>query len=315
MSRNLGRLSSAFSGFFFKDASPQNLGICRFLFYGIILCLYLGTDFSQWAKVPDILWHPIFIFDFFRIPVLPADILGFFGILWLISLLFSSIGFLTRPSTVCSFLLGCYLLGMQNSFAKTHHTESLLLVIFCVLCFSRCGDGFSLDAVFKRRYGWWPCAASVQKPSSEYHWPVRLIWVMFTLVFCAAGASKLRNSGLEWVTSEYMATLLLSKGFTGDRVNPVIEWLPFWLGSKPGICSFMAGLTVLLESCAPLALVNGYFRVIIVPGLFFVVSGFWIVMGIPFPQLLVAFVFWLPWNKIVVRQSGFFRNNPQATFR
>ena len=315
MSKNSGRLSSAFSGFFFKDASPQNLGICRFLFYGIILCLYLGTDFSQWAKVPDVLWHPIFIFDFFRIPVFPADILGLLGVLWLISLLFSTLGFLTRPSILCSFVVGCYLLGMENSFAKTHHTESLMLVIFCVLCFSRCGDGFSLDTVFKRRYGWWPFGSSVKRPNPAYRWPVRLIWAMIALVFCAAGTSKLRNPNLEWITSEYMATLLVNKGLAGDRVDPLIEWLPLWLGSKAGISSFLAGLTVLLECCAPLALVNRYLRAIIVPGLFFMLSGFWILIGAPFPQWLAAFVFWVPWDNLATRRLDFFEDNARATFR
>lgn len=307
MSRNSRRLNSVFSGFFFKDTDPRNLGISRFLFYGIMLCLYLGRDFSQWAKVPDVLWHPIFIFDFFRIPVFSADILGFLGILWLASLLLSTLGFLTRPSTVCSFLVGFYLLGMENSFAKTHHMESLMLVIFCVLCFSRCGDGFSLDAVVKRKYAWWPFGPSVKGSSPAYRWPVRLIWVMITLVFCAAGISKLRNPNLEWITSEYMSTLFINKGLAGDRVDPLIGWLPLWLGSKVWLSSSLAGVTVLLESCAPLALINRYLRAVIVPGLFFMVSGFWIVMGIPFPQWLAAFVFWVPWDDLAVRRLGLSR--------
>ena len=307
MSRNSQRLSSVFSGFFFKDADPRNLGICRFLFYGIILCLYLERDFSQWAKVPDVLWHPIFIFDFFRIPVLSADILGFLGVLWLASLLLSALGFLTRPSTACSFLVGFYLLGMENSFAKTHHMESLMLVIFCVLCFSRCGDGFSLDAVFKRKYGWWPFGPSVKRSSPAYRWPVRLIWVMVMLVFCAAGISKLRNPNLEWITSEYMSTLFINKGLAGDRVDPLIGWLPLWLGSKVWLSSSLAGVTVLLESCAPLALVSRHLRMVIVPGLFFMLLGFGIIIGTPFPQWLATFVFWVPWNDLAVRRLGLSR--------
>jgi len=259
-----------------------------------------------------VLWHPIFIFDFFRIPVLSADTLRFLGILWLTSLLFSAAGFLTRPSTLCSFIVGCYLLGMQNSFAKTHHTESLMLVVFCVLCFSRCGDGFSLDAMLKSRYKWWPCGSGVKRLSPEYHWPVRLIWVMIALVFCTAGISKLRNPDFEWITSEYMATLFVNKGLTGDRVDPLIGWLPFWLGSKVWLSSILAGLVVLLESCAPLALVNGYLRAVIIPGLFFMLLGFWAIIGAPFPQWLAAFVFWVPWGELAVRRPAFFRNTRSA---
>ena len=156
-------LNFAFSAFFFKEDAPWNLGMCRFLFFGIILFLYLDKDFSQWAKVPEVLWHPIFIFDFLSVPVFSVDVLSFLGTLWLTSLFLSSIGFLSRPSAVCAFVLGFYLLGMQNSFAKTHHTESLLLIILCILCFSRCGDGFSLDAALRRRYGWWPVAYAARE--------------------------------------------------------------------------------------------------------------------------------------------------------
>lgn len=294
---NLQRVGRGLSAFFFTEADSLNLGICRFIFCGIIFCVYINADFSQWAEVPEVLWHPIFIFDFFRIPVFPAEVLGLLGIVWRVSLLLSCLGLLTRPATVCAFLSGCYLLGMQNSFAKTHHMEAMLLLILCVLCFSRCGDGFSLDSFLGRAWRRWPFSARAERRHSRYNWPVRLVWVIFTLVFCAAGASKLRNSGLEWVTSGYLSSLLVSKGFAGDRVDPVIEWLSFWLGTRPGVCYFLAGATVFLEFFAPLALVNRYFRAMMVPGLFLMVLGFWIVMGIPFPQWLAAFVFWIPWGK------------------
>lgn len=294
------KLRRGFSAFFFREGSCANLGICRFLFYGIILCIYSNADFSPWAEVPEVLWHPIFIFDFFRVPVFSEDVLGFLGIAWRMSLLLSCIGFLTRPAAAFSFLAGCYLFGMQNSFAKTHHMESLLLLVFCVLCFSRCGDGFSLDSLLARRHKWWPLGTQAEKHHPRYGWPVRLIWVLFTLVFCAAGASKIRNSGLEWVTSDYLAGLLVGKGFAGDRVDPVFEGLPFWLGEQPGLCSFLAAGAVFLEFCAPLALVNRYFRAVMVTGLFFMMSSFWVVMGIPFPQWLSVFVFWVPWDRAAV---------------
>ena len=298
------RCLDGFSSFFFQEGSSKNLGICRFLFFGAVFCIYLETDFSKWSEVPEFLWHPIFIFDFFRIPVFSGEVLGFLGIVLRTSLLLSCVGLFTRPATACSFLVGSYLFGMQNSFAKTHHMESMLLLILCVLCFSRCGDGFSLDSVLGRRCGWWPAGTRPEKSHPRYNWPVKLIWVLFTLVFCAAGASKLRNSGLEWITSGQLAGLLIGKGFAGDRIDPVFEKLPFWIGSRSGMCFFLAGATMFLELFAPLALVNRYFRVVIVPGLFFMVSGFWVVMGIPFPQWLAVFVFWISWDKSGLLTDG-----------
>lgn len=54
--------------------------------------------------------------------------------------------------------------------------------------------------------------------------------------------------------------------------------------------------TVFLELLASLALVNGYARAVVVPGLFLMMCGFWFVMGISFPQWLAVFVFCIPWE-------------------
>lgn len=42
---------------------------------------------------------------------------------------------------------------------------------------------------------------------------------------------------------------------------------------------------------------------LVVCGLFFMVSGFWVVMGIPFLRRLAAFVFWVFWDGRVFRRG------------
>ena len=296
MDCSLGRLRRAARAFFFGKASPTGLGICRFVFYGVIFCVYADADFSSWTEVPETLWHPIFFFDFFRVPVFPDEVLRILGVTFRVSILFACLGLLTRPAAAFSFVAGCYLFGMQNSFAKTHHMESLLLLVFCVLCFSRCGDGFSLDAWLRRSWRRWPFGSLPEGKHPGYGWPVKLVRVLFVLVFCAAGASKLRNSGLEWIASDHLAILLVSKALAGDRIDPPLVWVAFWLWTRPVLCSLLACATVFLELLAPLALVNGYVRAVVVPGLFLMMCGFWLVMGIPFPQWLAVFVFWIPWE-------------------
>ena len=283
--------------FFFRPVNSFNLGISRFLYCGIIFFLYIGTDFSQWGKVPEVLWHPIFFFDFFSIPVLAPEILGILGKIWIISIFFCSVGFLTRLNTLLVFLIGLYLLGLVNSFAKTHHTETLMLLIFGIMSFSKCGDSFSIDNLWKN-YRLSDFHGN-NKESVEYSWPISLVRVMFVFMFCAAGLSKFRNSGFEWVTSDYLSSLFISSGFRGSRTDPIIGWLPFWLGSHNKLCHFLAGSAFFLEIFSPLALLNKYLRVVIIPSLFLLVSGFWIILGIPFPQLLASFVFWIPWNRII----------------
>ena len=291
-----------FSSFFFKPSSSFNLGISRLLYYGIIFFLYFRMDFSFWGKMPAVAWTPIFLFDILTIPVPSPEILGILGYLWVISLLFSSIGFMTRVSTVLAFLLGFYLIGLINSFAFTSHVESLMLLVFAIMAFSKCGDGFSADNLLKKRKAL--SNEDFDKQSFEYTWPLNLIRVMFVFVFCAAGMSKLRNSGFSWITSDYLSSLIISQVLAGNRAEPLFEWLNFWLASKPLLCNFIAGITVFLELFAPLALLSIFLRIVIIPSLFLLVLGFWIVMGTPFPQLLASFVFWIPWDRAIKYRSS-----------
>jgi len=296
------RIAERISQFFFQSSTSTNLGICRFLFFGIIFIIYHNEDFSYWGNVPDILWRPIVVFRYLHIPVLSSEILYFLTFIWLGSLLLSSIGLFSRLSTILAFVLGSYLLGLVNSFARLQHMENLMVLVLGVMAFSHCGNCFSLDRWLKDK-GWLYKSGQNSKVAQgiegEYTWPIRLIWVLMTLAFCAAGVSKLRNSGLEWITSDYLANLFVTIHFIGARGEPLIDWMALWLANKPIICHSLAGMTVILEVCAPLALFHFSLRVLIVPSLFFMVLGIWIVLGTPFPLLLTCFLFWVPWDRII----------------
>ena len=297
MSNETKNAEGVFSKFFFHPSGPVNLGVSRFIYYGIIFFLYLGTDFSSWGRVPDVIWNPIFLFDILSLPIPSPEVLEILGYVWIISILFCSVGFLTRLSTVVAFLIGLYLLGFINSFAKTSHVETLMLLIFGIMAVSKCGDAFSVDSFWKKRRV--TGVSTIDQYSLEYTWPISLIRVLFVFLFCAAGLSKLRNSGFGWFTSDFLSSLFINKGFTGDRSEPLIEWLPFWLGKHKMFSHFLAGGALFLEILAPLALLSNYLKIIIIPGLFLLLAGFWVVLGIPFPQLLASFVFWIPWDRVV----------------
>lgn len=282
--------------FFFEPTTSINLGICRLIFYGIIFLIYLDNDFSMWGDIPSVLWHPIVLLELFPIPILAYNILGFLGNLWLATLLFSSIGFFTRINTMLAFLLGTYLLSFTNSIGKAHHIESLFILVLLILALSYCGDGFSLDKLINdhlinRR-------SKFTRFKGEYSWPTKLIWVLTTFVFCAAGFSKLRNSGIEWITTDTLANYFIGIGFVKSRSDPMIDWLPFWIATKPFIYHTLAALTIILEVLAPLALFNRYLRITIISGLFIMLSSFWIILGIPFPQMQTIFIFFVPWERL-----------------
>ncbi len=296
MEQIAGKLKDRFFGFFFAESEASALGVCRFLFCGFIFVYYLGANFADWGLVPDELWHPIFLFDIFNLPVFSPAVLKVLGLVWLACVFLSAVGFFSRPATFLSFVIGFYLIGMTNSFSKTHHMETIVLFVFAILAFSRCGDGFSVDRLIKSRRG------ERISPSWEYGWPVKLIQVLMIFFFCAAGLSKLRNSGLEWVFSENLSGLFISGLLGNQRHEPLFDWLTLMLAQKH-ISIFLAGITLLLELLAPLAFFGRRLKVVIGMGLFFMMAGFWVVMGLAFPQWIAAFVFWLPWDEVVRRTN------------
>lgn len=280
--------------YWFEPSRPTNLGIWRLIFYGTIFWFYSDADFSAWADVPDIFWHPIRLFGVFHSVVLPAETLHVLTIIWTIALGLSCVGLFTRVSTAASFLLGLYLLGLPHNFGKVHHGDAVTVFMMGILAFSRCGDGWSVDRVIAlaRR----PTSAQALHPrySGEYTWPMRLSCVLMTLVFFGAGTSKLRTSGLRWITSDNMTNMLVNHHYSH---HPLVPW-GLYLARFRGASSFMAGMSVLFETAAPLALFSRRLRVILIPGLLFMQVGIWLLMGIRFRDFFLLYLLWIPWDRL-----------------
>ena len=107
------------------------------------------------------------------------------------------------------------------------YASDAMVLTMLILALSRCGDAWSLDAVIRRRRGVAEPAAS-----GEYRWPVRMVWLLLSIVFCAAGASKLVRSGFEWITSDHFALTLIQAHYyeqkppTELQEQQVVEVIP-----------------------------------------------------------------------------------------
>src|SRR4051794_13331551 len=109
-------LNERWKHFWFEPVAPLNLGVCRVLFFGTFFLFYLPQDFSLWGDVPYSFWMPISLFTVFHLPALSSGLLVFLESVWKISLASSCLGLFTRASTVSSFILGIYLLGLPHNF-------------------------------------------------------------------------------------------------------------------------------------------------------------------------------------------------------
>lgn len=292
--------------FWFEPTDPLNLGLCRVLFFGVFFLFYLPQDFSGWGEVSDVFWTPIPLFEILHIPVLSSSLLVVVQNIWKLSLALSCLGLFTRASTVSSFILGLYLLGLPQNFGETHHYDALVVIVFGIMALSRCGDACSIDRLIRkaRRGGDSP----IQRPqmSGEYTWPVRAVWLMLALIFFGAGVSKLRHSGLEWIFSDNMALLLIHPYYYTTTNDPLASWGLF-LAQYKWLYRPMAAATIVLEVSYPLALISRRARWVIVPGVFFLQAGIRVLMGPSFIQFLFCNLFWIPWDRVARRFGGFGR--------
>ena len=286
-------IGASWQRFWFAPVQATDLGIARAVFFTVTLALYAGEDFSQWASVSNAFWMPIWIFRHLHLHVASHSTLVVLQFAWKMALLGGALGLFTRASSVVSFLLGFYLLGLPHNFGHTYHFDAVLVFVFGILACSRAGDAWSLDGLV------WPqsAGASERAASGEYLWPLRLAWVATSLVFLAAGVSKLRHSGLEWVFSDTMAIFLTKAHYNFSDANPVVNW-GLAIAAHPVLARSMAASALAVESLFPLALFSRHARRVLVPATFAMLVSIRVLMGPTFGGFLAVFAFWAPWTAI-----------------
>ena len=160
----------------------------------------VAARLSPWGAYSSVFWMPIWLFDTLGLPAFSPGVLAALQAMWKTALFLSAIGLFTRPAMAVAFVLGVYLMGLPHNFGQTQHFDTLVVFASGALALSRAADAWSLDALMASLRQRRP----VQPPPAdgEYTWPIRFVWVAMALIFCAAGISKLRHSGLDWIMSD-----------------------------------------------------------------------------------------------------------------
>jgi hypothetical protein len=286
--------------FWFAPAPAFTLGTCRLLFFGALFLWQWRHDFSAWGRFSSVFWMPVWLFETAHVPQLSVPAIAGLQALWKASLLLSAIGFITRPAMAIAFVLGAYLMGLPHNFGQTQHFDTLVVFASGALALSRAGDACSLDA--------WIAAASGRSRSAppddgEYRWPIRFVWVAMALIFCAAGISKLRHSGLEWIASDNLALLLLRQQYHISDGEPLTRW-GILVARHGGLARALALMSVSIETLFPLVLVSRVARYVLVPAGFAMLVGIRVLMGPTFEQFMMCYVFWVPWAEVAAAVRG-----------
>jgi hypothetical protein len=274
--------------FWFEPSRPQNLAVCRVVFYLGLWAFYLPVDFAAWGSVSDAFWMPLPLFRALHLTAAPVAVLGVLERVWRVSLLTSAVGFQTRLSTCVAAVIGVYLFGLPHNFGHVYHFDALLAIGLVVLACSRAGDACSIDTLVTPR---------AVHPSAEYTWPISFMRVMMALVFFAAGVAKLRHGGLAWVTSANMSLILMRSAYHTSDADPV-GTLGLWVASHPLLSRASAGVAVFVELGFVTALFSQRARIIFVPAASALLVGIRIMMGPTFGGLLIMNAFWVPWEMV-----------------
>jgi len=268
------------------------------LFFGAFFLFYFSQSPRGLSEVSDAFWKPIWLFETFHLPVFSVGVLAVFLIIWKVSLALSCLGLFTRVSTVSSFVFGTYLLALPQNFGKSSHAHTIVVVILGIMALSRCGDGFSIDRLIQRaRQG---NSTSIRHPriSGEYTWPVRAAWLALALIYFAAGVSKLRHSGLDWIFSDNMATLLISRNYLMNHQEDIVDW-GFYIAQYTWLPVLMAATTVVFEIGYPVALFSARSRFVIIPTILLFHIGNGLLVGPKFYQYMICnVIFWIPWDRV-----------------
>ncbi|HET6959828.1 MAG TPA: DCC1-like thiol-disulfide oxidoreductase family protein [Vicinamibacterales bacterium] len=280
--------------FWFTPAPASTLGACRVLFFGSLFLWQWHHDFSAWGRFSSVLWMPVWLFDVTNIPAFPAPVIAVMQSLWKASLLLSAIGLFTRPAMVVAFVLGTYLMGLPHNFGQTQHFDTLVVFASGALALSRAGDACSADALIAAARG---RAIDLPRDDGEYRWPIRFVWVAMALIFCAAGLSKLRHSGLEWIFSDNLAWLLRRQQYHISDGEPLTRW-GLLVARHSVAARGLALASVSIELFYPLALVSRRARYVLAPAGLAMLLGIRLLMGPTFEQFMMCYVFWIPWASV-----------------
>ena len=291
----MNALSTAWNTFWFTPAAPWQLGLCRAGFFGSFYILFLtGTDPRWYALFPPGFYQPRSFFFWLALPTPTWDVFSWLVTAFEISVILAALGFLTRLATTSAFVLGLYVLGLQFNYGYLHWAHAIVPIVTGILALSPCGDALSVDALVRRTLG-----GKERATGGQYRWPIQLVRLVFVTVFLAAGLSKLRHAGLEWVLSDTLRNYFLENQYV-FRSEGAMGWshlLADWLIARPGLCRVLAATAVGVELSVPAALFSRYARGWLIPLLFVFQVGNALLLYQDFLfAYLGLYLFWVSWG-------------------
>jgi Vitamin K-dependent gamma-carboxylase len=270
-------------------ATPGALGATRALASFVLLLIMIQDDLGSAALLPREMREPMGMLAVIRkFPLANAVLESHTGLAlidWVTTaaLVLALIGLFTRvalPIAAAGFFLYA---GIVREYSWFTHQGLVPLYVLTALCFTPCGDGFSVDRL--RRVWRGAPVPPRETATATYGWARYACIAVFAMQYVFAGASKLRNGGWDWWCAENLRQIMLT-----DTLSPMAhEWRWSLLLVKAPDAFFAAvGIAaVLFELAAGIVLVWPRARALVALSLIGIHFGIYLMQNVLFYDLML----------------------------
>jgi len=285
---------------------PSNsiaLGIVRSIVHGTFLVSTIATSFAALGSLPPTILRPTGVmkllpWSFYDQLQNPSGMMILKAAM-IVSLLFSTVGFLTVVSTKTSLLLVLFYQGLLRSFGHFNHDEMLAVYCLAVLAFTPCGDAVSIDSRLSQ--------TKKERPFFAYAYPILLMQLLMAWSYFSSALIKLRVAGLSYLSADNLPALAILHSL--DNLHDTDFRLAFKLPAIKSYLPLAVGFILVWELVFPLAIFWRRIRWwILGVGIAFHISTL-LLMNIFFPHHLVLYLIFVNWDHSTEKYVGI----PSAT--
>lgn len=187
-------------------------------------------------------WTPIYLFQLLGIEPIGTETANVLFVVLLVSLLLGVLGVCSRVAVAIACVAFYLWAGFPYSFGKPHHDKVALALTMAALPFARIGAGFSIDALWRRR---WPRPAAREPERSVAGTPIRFAQLTLALGYCGAGLAKVVLGGPQWFNGYTLQGIMLGHQGYLSRV----------VGDSPLLCQLQSVGVVSVQVLFPVVLV------------------------------------------------------------
>lgn len=185
----------------------------------------------------------------------------------------------TAPLFALSLL---WITTYRNSWGQIFHTENLMVMHVLILALAPAADAISLD---QRRTGLQPA------DDARYGWPIQLMCAVTVLTYFISGQTKLRNAGIDWVTTDSLRNYVAFDNLRKIELGDTHSILGAQAVKHGWLFHPFAAFALAVELGAPLAMLNNRIARTWAAAAWLFHLGILTIMAILFPYPLTGLAF------------------------